>query len=144
MTTITSEIRPDSIESRADIEASTSWQTLIDCVNYDVPQSGYNATRQIADGYAEVSGRIVVCNKTGAAETVSIRILKADDSTRALAQNYQVAANDTAVFEFAGLYLLNRSGTDGGQGDRLQVLAGAGSALDVIVSYVAGIAESAV
>ncbi len=143
MSTITSEVRPDSIETRAALEASTSEQTLIDVPNYDVPQSGYQATRVIADGYAEISGRMIVCNKTGSATTFSAKIVDPNDNEYMLAANYQVAANDTLVLPFSGLYLLNRSGVNGGQGDRLRVLAGANSALDVIVSYVSGIAESA-
>ena len=143
MTTVTTQVRPDSIETRAALEASTEWQTLIDCVNYDAPQSGYEAGRQIAPGYAEVSGRLIVCNKTASAATVSLKIVEAGGAERMLCAGFQVAGNDTAVLEFSGMYLLNRTGTNGGQGDRLQVLAGTNNALDVIASYVAGIAESA-
>lgn len=143
MATISSDVRPDSIESRASIEASTSWQTLLTCDNYSVPTDGFTQDTEIAPGYCEISGRVLVANKTANAQTISLRIAAADGSFITLVSSYEVAGNDTEALPLSGLYLLNRSGTNNGQGDRLQVNAGANNALEVTASYVTGIAEEA-
>jgi hypothetical protein len=97
--------------------------------------------RAIVPGVAEIGSPLIVTNKTGVSQTVDVRIVRTNGDTSIIILGAVVEPNDSLYLALNGQFLLNTTGTLNGTGDKLEVRAGANSALDVTISYVVGQAE---
>ena len=135
---------PDAAPQAISLNATTSWQTLIEPPNYNAPDAGsqLGGVNVIVDGVAEIISALMLTNKSGTARNVSVRITRANSDVAVILQQMDVEPNDVLLVPLNGQVLLNDSGTTNGTGDKLEITAEANSAIDATISWTQGRAEA--
>lgn len=118
-----------------------AWTTIAEPDDFSVPVQNratavldpLDSNRELLPGELFIGSPVLVCNKTASTRTVSFRVLRENaggaDETFVLVDELPVAGNTTALVTVQGQYLIKY--VDRTAGDRLQVQADVGNALDL-------------
>lgn len=73
---IVTEQAPSAKPISSSLVLTTSWQTIINVPEYDIPVVGFGQSRRIAPGVAEVSGPMLISNTNSSTARVGIRVIR--------------------------------------------------------------------
>lgn len=133
MTIVTSQA-PDSKPVGDNKLLTTSWASLIEVDDYEIPEEVFGGGTRFVRGVAEITAPILVCNITTNTATVSARIFRASANTSFTVINeFPVPSKDTVYLPLNGQFIAN--------GDILEIKSNLNNTLHVTVSYTVGQAE---
>lgn len=143
ITTVNTSQSPDAKPVAKSIELTTSFSTLIDVPNFNVPELVFGGTTVETPGVAEVISPLIISNKTANTVYVDIQVFRLYDystdpesvanTSFSFGTNIPIPGHDTLPFPMNGQFFYN--------GDRLDVKASADSSVDATISFTLGQAE---
>lgn len=134
MVTVITSQAPDAKPVGKSMELTTSWTSLIEVPDYEIPDESFGGLTIIVPGVAEIISPLLVCNKSASTAKISVRIFRIEDSTLfTVANAMPVPSNDILPIPLNGQFIYT--------GDLLEVKSDTNSALDVTISYTLGQAE---
>jgi hypothetical protein len=111
-----------------------NWQKLVEVPAYEVPEQSFGGTTIVVPGVAEIISPLLVCNKTLAPATLSLRIFRYEANTSFLVANeIPIDTNDMISIPLNGQFIYT--------GDTLEAKTNIDDALDITLSYTVGQAE---
>lgn len=73
---IVTEQAPSAKPISSSLVLTTSWQTIINVPEYDIPVVGFGQSRRIAPGVAEISSPMLISNTSSSTARVGIRVIR--------------------------------------------------------------------
>lgn len=134
MTTLITSQAPDAKPVGLSAILTTSWASLIEVPNYEIPEETFGGGTKIVPGVAEIISPLLICNTSVSTVTISVRIYRVSTAlTYALVNALPIPANDIVAIPLNGQFIAT--------GDILEATASSNSALNVTISYTVGQAE---
>lgn len=113
---------------------NADWTTLIDVPNYEIPEETFGGGTIVVPGVAEIISPLLISNITASSITVDIKIYRQSANTDYLiATQLPIPAFDILPLPLNGQFIAS--------GDRLEIISGAVSGINVTISYTVGQAE---
>ena len=134
MTTLITSQAPDAKPVGLSAILTTSWDSLIEVPDYQIPVETFGGGIKVVPGVGEIISPLLICNTTGSTVTISLRIYR--DTTSSyfmLANNMPIPANDIIAIPLNGQFIATN--------DILEAKASSNNALNVTISYTVGQAE---
>lgn len=133
MITITTELAPAAKPIPKSLELTTDWQIMLECPQYDVPESGFGNQRRIAPAVIEISSPIIAACIGENSTYIDIRIVREGGVEVTILNNRFVPANDPLLVPMNGTMLLS--------GDTLEIKASDAGRVHATISATVGQAE---
>ena len=114
---------------------TTSFVSIVDAPDYDIPDVRFGGGREIVPGVIEIASPLMLVNTTQNGEiTASVKIVRDDGTESIVISEFKVPTNDILSVPVQGQFLVS--------GDQLQVKASETDAINATMSVTEGQAET--